>query len=72
MESLTVPTKCANCQAELDIPIVCSACHALIPVAVEVDHFQMLGLPNRFELDEAALRSAYRAVARPIWRLSNR
>ncbi len=66
MEPLTVPTKCANCQATLEVPIVCAACHALIPVAAEVDHFQMLGLPNQFDLDEAALRSAYRAVARHV------
>ena len=66
MEPLTVPTKCPNCQAELAVPIVCGACHALIPVAADVDHFRMLGLPNRFALDEAVLRSAYRAVARYV------
>ena len=66
MEPLTVPTKCPNCQAELEVPIVCGACHALIPVGAEVDHFRMLGLPHRFDLDEAALRSAYRAVARYV------
>jgi molecular chaperone HscB len=66
MEQLTVPSKCTNCQAKLDVPIVCGACNALFPVAVEVDHFRLLGLPNRFDLDEATLRSAYRAIARYV------
>lgn len=57
---------CPQCDAALTVPVVCDSCHALIEPAPNADHFAMLGLPERFDVDEAALRSRYRKLARRV------
>ncbi len=60
------PVKCAQCEAELTSPMVCEGCHTLYPAATGRDHFELLGFPPSYSIDEERLDSAYRALARNV------
>ncbi len=59
---------CWQCGAESAEPgaVFCSACDALQPPDPSVDHFARLGLPRRFEQDEADVTARHRALQRKL------
>lgn len=59
-----VPAKCRHCEKPMSTPLLCDYCHALDPAAMMADHFTLLGLPQRFDLDEDQLRHNYVALSR--------
>jgi molecular chaperone HscB len=61
-----VPVKCLRCDAELKTPVVCDKCHSLYPVPAATDHFALLGLPRRYDLDPADLQRRFVALSREI------
>lgn len=62
----TVPAKCLKCEADLASPIVCSGCRTLYPMPASMNHFELLGLPRRYEISDPKLMAAFRAMARQI------
>lgn len=58
------PAKCTHCNRPMSSPVVCDYCHAMSPAAVGADHFTLLGLEPRFDLDEADLQRRYVALSR--------
>jgi molecular chaperone HscB len=62
----TVPKKCLACDAQLTSPIVCQGCHSLYPVPKEVDYFDLLGLPRRYDIDLAELNERFVALSRHV------
>jgi len=65
-ETIARPAKCQRCDRTLRVPILCDGCHTLYPAAQAVDHFSLLGLPRRFDLDPQQLHQAYIAISRNI------
>ena len=60
----TLPAKCSKCSKPLNTPLLCDYCQTLnLPPGV-TDHFQFLGLPRRFDIDEGALHDRYVALSR--------
>ena len=53
------PLKCAHCDRTMSTPLVCDYCHAVQPAAVSADHFALLGIPRRFDVDPDELRRRY-------------
>ena len=49
----------------MDSPLFCDQCHSLYP-AEGLNHFELLGLAPRFDLDLAALRQKYLQVSRGV------
>jgi molecular chaperone HscB len=45
-------------------PVLCDSCASLNPLPAVTDHFALLGLPRRFELDEKLLHERYVALSR--------
>ena len=62
----TVPKKCLACDAQLTSPIVCQGCHSLYPVPKEVDYFDLLGLPRRYDIDLAEVNERFVALSRHV------
>ena len=48
--------RCPNCDAELESPLGCAACQRIFAAPEELSPFALLGLPERFEVDQAELR----------------
>jgi molecular chaperone HscB len=48
--------RCPHCNALLESPLGCSACQQLLDPADGATPFEILGLPQRFEVDPAELR----------------
>jgi len=57
---------CRDCGEPLRNAVVCELCGALNRNPVPSDPFTLLGLAEEFEMNPAALRSTYRAVARRV------
>lgn len=57
--------RCTRCDRPMDSPVFCAACVCLYP-ADGMDYFEIFGLPRAFDLDAAALRSAYLGLARSV------
>jgi len=62
VRSATV-NRCPRCSASLTTPIACFACRTPLSPPSGTDFFDWLGAPRRFDLDETALREAFRAIA---------
>lgn len=60
----TVPAKCAQCSATIEGTVICDFCHALNPAATRMDHFSLLGLDQRYDIDPVELRKKYLALSR--------
>ena len=58
------PAKCRQCSRPMDSLLVCDYCHTLSPAAAGADHFILLGLPVRFDVDEELLRRKYLLLSR--------
>ncbi|MBI5722803.1 MAG: Fe-S protein assembly co-chaperone HscB [Planctomycetes bacterium] len=59
-----VPVKCRHCERIMSQPVVCDYCHAISPTATRADHFTLMGLPQRFDLDERELHRCFIALSR--------
>ena len=59
-----LPAKCKSCNRPMSTPLVCDYCAALDPAAMATDYFTLLGLPQRFDIDEARLHKKYLALSR--------
>ena len=59
-----VPVKCQQCNRPMSTPLVCDYCHALNPSAAMTDHFRLLGLEPRFDLDTDDVHRRYLALSR--------
>jgi molecular chaperone HscB len=53
---------CPGCGERLRSPVVCHACNLLFAPA-GVNHFELLGLPQRYQIDESQIRRAFRSIA---------
>lgn len=62
MTKTDLPAKCGHCSKPMTTPVFCDFCETL--ALPGVDHFALLGLPRRFEIDEQALHAAYMALSR--------
>jgi molecular chaperone HscB len=60
------PLRCRRCQSEMTWPVVCEACHTLYPPREQVDYFELLGVPRRYDLDLEKLRRNFLALNRRI------
>lgn len=59
-----IPSKCKQCNRPMSTPVACDFCHAVDPSAAMMNHFMLLGLPARFELDQADLHRRYISLSR--------
>lgn len=59
-----LPAKCSNCKRPLSAPFFCDYCETLNPHSGVADHFQLFGLPRRFEIDPKLLHDSYIALSR--------
>jgi molecular chaperone HscB len=58
------PLKCAQCDRTMTTPLVCDYCHALNAGAALADHYTLLGLPRKFDVDAEQLQRRYIALSR--------
>lgn len=63
-DKAAAPAKCSLCSKPMSTPVVCDFCHTLNPDAAGTDHFTLLGLPRRYDLDEAELHRKFIALSR--------
>jgi molecular chaperone HscB len=59
-----LPAKCIRCNRLLSQPVFCDYCETLNPVSGVTDHFQLLGLPRRFDIDREGLHESYVSLSR--------
>ena len=60
-----IPAKCRKCDKPMSTPLVCDYCKELNPAAAAMtDYFTLLGLAQRFDLDEGELHEKYVALSR--------
>jgi len=57
---------CWSCQSDAGAAEKCPSCGALQPPDLTADHFRVLGLPRRFDLDTKAAEARFRALSREI------
>ena len=62
--SQVTPVKCRHCDKPMSTPLVCDYCHAISPDASVADHFTLLGLPRRFDLNQSELHRKFIALSR--------
>jgi len=62
----STPLRCQKCHAEMVWPVVCEQCRALYPPTEQVDYFELLGLPRRYEIDPAKLHREFLALNRRV------
>src|SRR5262245_51976706 len=60
-----LPSKCRSCDRPMELPSACTGCHQLYP-ADGVSYFALLGLPQTFDIDVAALRRRYLQLSREV------
>ncbi|MBF0144450.1 MAG: Fe-S protein assembly co-chaperone HscB [Magnetococcales bacterium] len=62
MEAMTMPSRgaCWSCRGPCGEADFCPTCEAIQPPVAEADHFRVLGMERRFELDLAQLERNYR------------
>ena len=64
MSEQAIPTKCKVCKRPTSTPVFCDYCETLNPLPSLTDHFQLMGLPRRFEVDAGVLHDRYVALSR--------
>ena len=57
---------CWSCQHDAGSGEKCVSCGALQPPELSADHFRVLGLPRRFDLDAKAAEGRFRALSREV------
>ena len=58
------PVKCTHCDKTMSTPVVCDYCHTIGPAAAVADHFTLLDLPRRFDLDPEEIQRKFLALSR--------
>lgn len=58
------PVKCSHCDKPMSTPAVCDYCHTVSPDAAVADHFTLLDLPRRFDLDGDEIQRKFLALSR--------
>lgn len=66
MAEATAPRRCAECGAPLESPIGCFDCHSIFPAETALTHFERLGLPTRFAIDNNQLEEHYLKWSREL------
>lgn len=61
----TYPMECVNCRHALASPVYCADCRRLYP-AESASIFELFSLPETFDVDLDALRSAYLSLSRQL------
>ena len=61
-----VPSKCLQCHAKLNTPVVCEECYSLYPVPSTVDYFGLFQLPRGYEVNPAELEKRFLSMSRNI------
>ena len=60
-----LPAKCGRCEKPMTTPLVCDYCHSMFPKAAAAsDYFTLLGVPQKFDLDEEQLHQKFLALSR--------
>jgi molecular chaperone HscB len=57
---------CWRCDQRVGLSPACSTCHAPQPLAADVDHFGILGVPRSLVVDQADLERRYHELARRV------
>ena len=58
--------ECWRCSERVGLSAFCVSCAAPQPIAADVDHFALLGLPRRLDLDRADLERRYHDASRRV------
>lgn len=59
-----MPAKCVHCNRPMSTVVLCDYCERINPLPGGHDHFELLGLARRFEIDPAELHQKYIALSR--------
>lgn len=59
-----IPAKCRNCNQPMNRPLFCDYCETVNPISGVADHFQLFGLPRRFDIDAKAMHASYVTLSR--------
>jgi molecular chaperone HscB len=57
---------CWRCDQRVGLSPACGTCHAPQPLAADVDHFEILGVPRTLVVDAADLERRYHELARRV------
>lgn len=60
------PARCGDCQEPLDHPLICTHCHHVAAFPIGLSHFDLLGFPENFDLDEGLVTERYLELMRKI------
>ena len=52
-------TSCQSCGDSLISPLFCFSCNSLQNISDDMNHFEVMGLPQCFEIDSGELDSLY-------------
>lgn len=55
---------CWSCERAAGEGPLCAACGAILPPDLTADHFAVLGLPRRYDIDIAAAEAGFRSLSR--------
>jgi molecular chaperone HscB len=58
-----VGVKCWSCQTETPKRLFCRSCGKVLPASADTNHFELFGLPIRYEVDVKALEKLYRELS---------
>ncbi len=65
-QDISVPVKCLDCRCELETPIVCTGCHKLYPLSMDMDYFSLFQIPRRYRIDVGELRHKFLSISRNV------
>ncbi len=57
---------CWSCEKSAGEDVLCGSCGAIAPANAQADHFSVLGVPRRFDIDAAAVEARYKELARVL------
>jgi molecular chaperone HscB len=57
---------CWSCERDAGAALACAACGALQPPDPDADHFTVLGVPRRYDLDLIDLEARYKDLSRKV------
>lgn len=57
---------CWRCDQRVGLSPACATCHAPQPLAPDIDHFEILGVPRALVVDPAELERRYHELARRV------
>ncbi|HUN80793.1 MAG TPA: Fe-S protein assembly co-chaperone HscB [Phycisphaerae bacterium] len=60
------PAKCGTCESLQQAPLACQECHQVLSHVQGADYFELFGLPQAYEIDQAELSKRYLSISRNI------